>query len=85
MSQLSLPIDYFKKTAKLLWKHVAGGDRLACQRARAVFNALAKTPDPQISAAFTLMRAQHVVAIEYGFGKWEELACGLCDVRILRG
>ena len=74
MTELSLPVSYFKGAAKSLYKEVVADHREARQRARMVFADLANKSDRDVAAAFPLMRAQHVVAIEHGFAKWEELA-----------
>src|SRR5687767_9865807 len=67
MTELSLPIDYFKKSAKILCKQVKAAASAACQRARVVFNDYSDKSDDAIASAFTLMRAQHVVAVEHDF------------------
>jgi hypothetical protein len=74
MTGLSLPIDYFKKTAKALHKHVRGAESNACRRVRTVFTNYRDKPDAAVASNFTLMQAQHVVAVEHGFAKWQDLA-----------
>jgi hypothetical protein len=74
MTDLSPPIDYFKKAAKALHKHVREAESTACRRARAVFTDYRDKPDTAIASKFTLMRAQHVVAVEHEFVKWQDLA-----------
>ncbi len=64
MTNLSTPIEYFKKEAKKLFRQVQANDGEALARAQRVL----KEP-----TEISLMRIQHVVAIEYGFSKWEDL------------
>lgn len=64
MTNTSTPIKYFKKEAKKLFLQAKASDNKALTR---VTNAL-KNPDE-----ISLMRAQHVIAVEYGFLKWEDL------------
>lgn len=64
MTALTPPIDYFKKNAKQLLKSFAANDQVAVTR---ITNALVDTTN------VTLMKAQHAVARESGFSKWEEL------------
>lgn len=64
MTTLSTPIEYFKKEAKKLFRQVQANDAEAITRVQRVLN------DP---TNVSLMRVQHVVAIEYGFQKWEDL------------
>ena len=73
MTELSLPIDYFKKAAKALHKRVRRAESTACRRARAVFTDCRDKPDAAIASDFTLMQAQHVVAVEHEFVKWQDL------------
>lgn len=60
----TFPIDYFKKQAKQLLRQVEAGDSPGFTRASAVLKDLTD---------FSLMKAQHVIAVEYGFSKWQEL------------
>lgn len=64
MTGLNQPLGYFRKSAKTLLGAVKNGDSLAEERARRVF----RDTEP-----FTLMRAQHVVAVEHGFECWADL------------
>jgi hypothetical protein len=64
MTNLSTPVEYFKKEAKKLFRQVQANDADALARVQRVLN------DP---TEISLMRIQHVVAIEYGFSKWEDL------------
>ena len=64
MANLSTPIVYFKKEAKKLFRQVQSNDAEAIARAQRVLKDLSD---------ISLMRIQHVVAIEYGFSKWEDL------------
>ena len=73
MSDLSSPVEHFKKLAKTLLKQVQSQDSSACQRARTVYNDLSAMSDAEVAASFGLMRAQHAVAVEYGFAKWADL------------
>lgn len=59
-----MTIDYFKKRAKKLLDAAQANDGEALERVRAVLH------DP---SGVTLMRAQHVVAVEAGFGQWTDL------------
>lgn len=74
MTELSLPIEHLKKGAKALHKQVRQAESKACRRARAVFADYRGKPDVTIASDFGLMRAQHVVAVEHGFTKWQDLA-----------
>lgn len=74
MTASSPPVEYFKKSAKTLVKHVKNqGLASALVRVRAVFSDHARNTDAEVAAGFGLMRAQHVVAVEHGFAKWEDL------------
>ena len=64
MTNLSTPIEYFKKQAKRLLRQVQANDAEALARTRRVLK------DP---LDVSLMRIQHVVAVEHGFSKWENL------------
>lgn len=64
MTKMSTPIEYFKKEAKKLFRQVHANDAEALAR---VQRALKDPTD------VGLMRIQHVIAVEYGFSKWEEL------------
>ncbi len=61
---MSTPIEYFKKEAKKLFRQVQANDAEALARVRRVLN------DP---TDIRLMRIQHVIAVECGFSKWEDL------------
>lgn len=58
------PIEYFKKEAKKLFRQVKANDAEALARVQRVLK------DP---VSISLMRIQHVIAVESGFSKWEEL------------
>lgn len=60
----SNPIEFFKKEAKALLKAVQANDSDACSQAHEIFQDL---------PSLTLMKAQHIIAVKYGFKKWEEL------------
>ncbi len=62
----SAQIAFFKKEAKRLIRQVEDHDPKALMRFKSVLR------DP---LDMSLMRAQHVVAVEYGFSKWEDLIC----------
>lgn len=64
MPNTSTPIEYFKKEAKKLLRQLQANDAEASARVDRVL----KYP-----TEITLMRVQHVVAVEYGFSKWENL------------
>jgi hypothetical protein len=64
MTNTSTPIEFFKKEAKKLFRQVQANDAEAIARVQRVLK------DPQ---DVSLMRIQHVVAVEYGFSKWEDL------------
>lgn len=65
MTGLNQPLGYFKKSAKALLDAARSGDFAAEERIRAI-----RDTSP---AAMTLMKAQHVVAVEYGFASWSKL------------
>lgn len=67
----STPIEYFKKKAKKLFRQVRAGDPEALARVQRVLK------DP---TAVSLMRIQHVIAVEYGFSKWEDLIKGSVEL-----
>src|SRR5512134_1307508 len=73
MTDLSSPIEYLRKLAKTLTKQVRDADPIAIARVRAVFFDLAEKTDVDVRSALSLMRAQHVVAVEHGFPKWNDL------------
>jgi hypothetical protein len=64
MTNSSTPIEYFKKESKKLFRQVKANDTVALARVQRVFK------DP---VGISLMRIQHVIAVEFGFLKWEEL------------
>lgn len=64
MTNSSTPIDYFKKEAKKNFRQVEANDAEALARVQRVL----KEP-----TEISLMRIQHVIAVESGFSKWEEL------------
>lgn len=64
MTNLSTPIEYFKKEAKKLFRQVQGNDAEALARVQRVL---------KDNTDISLMRVQHVVAVDYGFSKWEDL------------
>ena len=64
MTNLSTPIEYFKKEAKKLFRQVEAGEAEALER---VVRVLKDTEE------VSLMRVQHVIAVESGFLKWESL------------
>jgi len=75
---LSLPpnasLEQLRKQAKDLRKACSQGDESAIARARAHLPRLANGDE---SVEVTLQEAQHILAKEYGFAKWEELTAGL--------
>lgn len=64
MTTQSSPIEFFKNEAKKLFKQVKA------DKAEAKARVLRVLKD---SEEITLMRVQHVIAVEYGFFKWEAL------------
>lgn len=64
MTNSSTPIKYFKKEAKKLFRQVEAKDAEALARVQRVLK------DP---VDISLMRIQHVIAVESCFSKWEEL------------
>lgn len=64
MTNSSTPIEYFKKEAKKLFRQVEANDAEALARVQRVLKDL---------VGISLMRAQHVIAVESGFSKWEDL------------
>lgn len=64
MTNLSNPIEHFKKEAKKLFKQVKANNTEANCRVRQVL---------KDSVNISLMLIQHVVAVEYGFLKWDDL------------
>jgi hypothetical protein len=64
MTNLSTPIEYFKKEAKKIFRQVQANDAEGLARVQRVLN------DP---TDISLMRIQHVVAVECGFSKWDDL------------
>lgn len=64
MTNTSTPVEYFKKEAKKLFRQVKASNDKALARVASVF----KDYDE-----ISLMRVQHVIAVEYGFLKWGEL------------
>lgn len=76
MTDLSFPVEHFRKRAKDLLGQVKAGAPDACQRARQVYADAGATPDADLAGNFSLMRAQHVVAVEHGFASWDALMRG---------
>lgn len=76
MSAKALPpqpnLEQLRKQAKDLKKACARGDADAVARARAHLPRLSS--GGEMTAELTLQEAQHVLAKEYGFAKWEELS-----------
>jgi hypothetical protein len=66
MTDLNQPLGTFKKAAKALHNAVCSRDMAACVRATRVHRDFSQT-------MFTLMQAQHVVAVECGFESWRAL------------
>lgn len=64
MTTPSTQIEYFKKAAKILFKQAQADNAEAKERMSKV---LKDTND------ITLMKVQHVIAVESGFLKWEDL------------
>lgn len=64
MTNSSTPIEYFKKESKKLFRQFQANDAEALARVQRVLTDL---------TAISLMRIQHVIAVESGFTKWEEL------------
>ncbi len=64
MTNTSTPIEYFKKEAKKLFRQVEAGEAEALDRVKRVL---------KDSENISLMRVQHVIAVESGFLKWEDL------------
>lgn len=64
MTTQSSPIEYFKNEARKLFKQAKA------DKAEAKARVLRVLKD---SDEITLMRIQHVIAVEYGFLKWEAL------------
>lgn len=64
MTNTSTPIEYFRKEAKKLFHQVKAGEAAALGRVRRVL---------KDSEDVSLMRVQHVIAVESGYPKWENL------------
>jgi hypothetical protein len=64
MTYTSAPIEYFKKEAKKLFRQVEAGEAEALERVMHVL---------KDSEEISLMRVQHVIAVEAGYLKWENL------------
>lgn len=59
------PVEFFRKQSKALLSAVERGDEKSIERVNAVLH--------EGIAIFGLMKAQHVVAAEAGFGSWNKL------------
>lgn len=64
MTTPSIQIEYFKKAAKNLFKQVLADNAESKER---ISKVLKDTSD------ISLMKVQHVIAVESGFPKWEDL------------
>ncbi|MBC96944.1 MAG: hypothetical protein CME63_04300 [Halobacteriovoraceae bacterium] len=64
MTNTSTPVKFFKREAKILFKQVKANDDKALARVTSII---------KDSNKISLMRVQHVIAVEHGFSKWEEL------------
>lgn len=64
MTDSSTQLEFFKKEAKKLFKQIKSNNTEAIERVSSVL---------KDSESMSLMRIQHVVAVEYGFLKWENL------------
>lgn len=65
MTGLNQPLGYFKKSAKTLLAAVRNGEAEAEARIRVLRDTA--------PADLTLMKAQHVIAVEHGFVSWSKL------------
>ncbi|MBI5509138.1 MAG: hypothetical protein HY903_10325 [Deltaproteobacteria bacterium] len=72
-TDLSVPVEHFKKRAKDLLGQVRAQESEAIIRVRRVYNDLSGKADVDVASDFGLMRAQHVVAVEHCFASWEAL------------
>lgn len=73
MSDTSRYLDYLRRQAKKLHREVSAGDPTAVERAMAVFRDLRQCAPEKLPSRFGLQRAQHVIAMESGFGPWSDL------------
>lgn len=73
MTALSFPVEYFRKRAKGLLAQVRAVDVGACQRVRRIYDDMVARSDAEVASSFGLMRAQHVVAVEHGFARWDAM------------
>lgn len=67
-------LEFLKKQAKELQRAFTAGDADAVERIRTHLPRAGKLPSDDVAALdLSLQEAQHALACEYGFGKWEEL------------
>lgn len=64
------PAMHLAKVAKQLVRKARNGNANACTTLRAAFTEAKSKTDLQVAQWLTVMRAQHAVAIHYGFSSW---------------
>jgi hypothetical protein len=72
MIDLPVPLNYFTKRARELQSRIRAGDADACVWVRGVFTDASAKSDHEL-VDLSLMRAQHVIAVEHGFANWKAL------------
>jgi len=71
-------LENLRKQAKCLHKLLKSGDAASVVRVRRHLPRLADTAEDEVAdAGVTLQEVQHVIASEYGFGKWTDLVAAV--------
>ena len=67
-----------RKQAKALHRQITAGDDEAVARARQHLPRLGRIDAADVArAGVTLQEVQHIIAVEYGYGKWQDLLASL--------
>lgn len=75
-------LENLKKQAKTLHRQIIAGDDEAIARARQHLPRLGGVDAADVAAAgVTLQEVQYIIAVEYGYGKWQDLLASLDQQR----
>ncbi len=75
-------LENLKKQAKTLHRQIIAGDDEAIARARQYLPRLGGVDAADVAAAgVTLQEVQYILAVEYGYGKWQDLLASLGEQR----
>ena len=75
-------LENLRKQAKALHRQITNGDGEAVARARQHLPRLGSVDAADVAAAgVTLQEVQYIIAVEYGYGKWQDLLACLGEKR----